>query len=184
MNKEKNYFKDTYHHLYNRGANKAVIFFERDNYLYFLRRMNHYSLKYKIKILCYCLMPNHFHIFLKKMTDEYSVSLFISALLNSYVKSINEKYKRTGTLFESKTKSKQIDNESYFVWVIKYILNNPLEAGLVQNISDWEFSNAKDLHRIRNGNLTDVKYVESFFQSRKSMIEFLTNDSIKTTYEF
>jgi len=118
------------------------------------------------------------------MTDEYSVSLFISALLNSYVKSINEKYERTGTLFESKTKSKQIDNESYFVWVIKYILNNPIEAGLVQNISDWEFSNAKDLHRIRNGNLTDVKYVESFFQSRKSMIEFLTNDSIKTTYEF
>lgn len=184
MNKAKNYFKDTYHHLYNRGANKALIFFERENYLYFLMRMKHYSHKFKIKILCYCLMPNHFHIFLKQMTDEFSVSLFISTLLNSYVKSVNEKYKRSGTLFESKTKSKQIENESYFTWVIKYILENPVEAGLVKNIGDWEFSNAKDLLGIRSGNLTDIKYVESLFQSKKNMNEFLTNDSIKSSYEY
>ena len=184
MDKEKKYYKDTFHHLYNRGANKALIFFERENYLYFLRRMKHYSLKYKIKILCYCLMPNHFHIFIKQMTDELSVSLFISTLLNSYVKSVNEKYERSGTLFESKTKSKQITDESYFVWVIKYILDNPLEVGLVQKISDWEFSNAEDLLGVRNGNLTDVKYVESFFQSGKTMIEFLTDNSIEGRYKF
>ena len=70
------------------------------------------------------------------MTDDFSVSIFISTLLNSYVKSVNEKYERSGTLFESKTKSKQIENESYFIWVIKYILDNPVQAGLVQKISD------------------------------------------------
>jgi len=129
-------------------------------------------------------MPNHFHIFLKQTTDDFSVSLFISTLLNSYVKSVNEKYERSGTLFESKTKSKQIDNESYFIWVIKYILENPVEAGLVKNISDWEFSNARDLLGMRNGNLTDVKYVVSFFQSGKIMIKFLTDNSVEGKYEF
>jgi len=129
-------------------------------------------------------MPNHFHLFLKQMTDDFSISLFISTLLNSYVKSVNEKFERSGTLFESKTKSKQISGESYFIWIIKYILDNPVKAGLVQNISDWEFSNANDLLGIRSGSLTDVKCVESFFQSRKIMIEFLTDNSIEGRYEF
>ncbi len=129
-------------------------------------------------------MPNHFHMFLKQMTDDFSISVFISTSLNSYVKSINKRYNRSGTLFESKTKSKQITTGSYFVWVIKYILENPVDARLVKKITDWEFSNAKDLLGVRNGNLTDVKYVESFFQSREIMIEFLTNKTIKNKYDF
>src|SRR4030067_119668 len=149
MEKERNYYKNSYHHLFNRGANKVLIFFERENYFYFLRRMKFYSQKYKIKILAYCLMNNHFHLFIKQ-TDDFSISLFISSLLNSYVKSVNKKYKRTGTLFESKTKSRQIADESYFKWIIKYILVNPVKAGLVKIISDWEFSNARDLIGLRN----------------------------------
>jgi len=129
-------------------------------------------------------MPNHSHIFLKQTTDEFSTSQFISSLLNSYVKSINSKYGHSGTLFESKTKSKQIEDETYLKWVIKYILENPVIAALTDSICDWEFSNARDLTGMRNGNLTDVKYVESFFQSRKVMIEFLTDKNIKTAYDF
>lgn len=184
MNKDRNYYKNTYHHLYNRGANKALIFYERENYLYFLKRMKFYADKYKIKILSYCLMPNHFHIFLKQTTDNFPVSLFISSLLNSYVKSINKKYKHSGTLFESKTRSKQIDDETYFIWIIKYILENPVHAHLAENIYDWEFSNAKDLLGVRNGNLTDVKYAASCFKSKESMIKFLTDKTIKVSYEF
>ena len=129
-------------------------------------------------------MPNHFHIFLKQTTDEFLISLFISSLLNSYVKSINQKYEHSGTLFESKTKSKQIEDETYFIWIIKYILENPVKANLAENINDWEFSNAKDLSRLRKGKLTDVKYVESFFQSRDSMVEFLIDKKIKVVYDF
>ena len=184
MDKPRPYYKNTYHHLYNRGANKALIFYERENYLYFLRKMKFYSDKYKIKILSYCLMPNHFHIFLKQTTDELSISLFISSLLNSYVKSINKKYEHSGTLFEGKTKSKHIEDESYFVWIIKYILENPVKANLADSICDWDFSNAKDLIGLRKGKLTDIKYVESFFQSRGSMIEFLMDKKIKVPYEF
>lgn len=129
-------------------------------------------------------MPNHFHIFLKQMTDDFPVSIFISTFLNSYLKSINKEYKHSGTLFESKTKSKQIKDETYFVWIIKYILENPVHAHLAENICDWEFSNAKDLTGIQNGNLTDVKYVESFFQSRASMVKFLMDKTIKVNYDF
>ena len=129
-------------------------------------------------------MSNHFHLFLKQTTDEHTISTFISSLLSSYVKSINNKYERNGTLFESKTRNKQIDDETYFVWIIKYILDNPVKANLVENIYDWEFSNTKDLIGMRNGNLTDVKYVETFFQSKDQMIQFFLDKNVRNTYSF
>jgi len=184
MDKQRNFYKDTYHHLYNRGANKAIIFHESDNYLYFLERLRFYSERYHIKVLCYCLMSNHFHLFIKQMTDDHLISDFISALLNSYVKSFNKKYERSGTLFESKTKSKIIEEESYFKWVIKYILENPVKANLVKTIADWDYSNAKDLLGIRKGSLTDTRYVDSFFQSRENLIDFLTDEKLVVGYDF
>ncbi|MDO8549056.1 MAG: hypothetical protein Q7S39_02750 [Ignavibacteria bacterium] len=60
-------------------------------------------------------------------------------------------------------KANKIEVESYFKWVIKYILENPVQAGFAKSIFDWEFSNAKDLIDLRNGNLTDVEYVDFFF---------------------
>lgn len=112
------------------------------------------------------------------------ISDFISALLNSYVKSTNKKFDRSGTLFKSKTKSKFITDEHYFVWIIKYILENPVKAKLAKKITDWEFSNAKDLLKVRRGTLTDINEVKSFFQSEEQMIKFLTDTKIKVDYEF
>ncbi|MBU0475759.1 MAG: transposase [Bacteroidetes bacterium] len=184
MDKPREYFQNTYHHLYNRGANKSNIFFDKESYLYFLKRLKYYKEKYQIEVLSYCLMPNHFHLFVKQETTDLLISEFISALLNSYVKSINKKFNRSGTLFQSKTKSKPITDEHYFIWIIKYILENPVKAKLVQTISDWEFSNAKDLLNMRRGTLTNLKEVNSFFQSEEQMIKFLTDSKINVDYEF
>ena len=163
---------------------RIKFFFDRDTYIYFLKRMKYYKNKYQIDILSYCLMPNHFHLFVRQTTEELKISKFISTLLNSYVKSINKKIDKSGTLFESKTKNKIIIDEHYFIWIIKYILENPVKARMVKRISDWEFSNAKDLLNMRNGTLTNLLEVESFFQSRKQMIEFLTDTNIKVDYKF
>jgi putative transposase len=175
MDKPRYFYKDTFHHLYNRGANKQVIFFDNANYLYFLERLRYYKVKYKIDILSYCLMPNHFHLFVRQIKEELSIVGFISCFLNSYTKSINKSYKRSGTLFESKTKSKQIIDDAYFKWVIKYILENPVKAGLEDKISDWEYSNAKDLLNFRNGNLTNIAEVKSYFFNEAQMKEFLND---------
>ena len=93
MDKERNFHKNTYHHLYNRGANKGKIFFDEESYLYFLRKLKHYKTKYSIQILSYCLMPNHFHLFVKQQEEYLRISNFLSDLLNSYVKSINKELK-------------------------------------------------------------------------------------------
>jgi hypothetical protein len=67
--------------------------------------------------------------------------------------------------------------------VIKYILENPVKAGLVNQITNWEYSNAKELFGLRNGNLTDLQEIKSFFQDEVVMKDFLANRKIKSAYE-
>ena len=52
--------KDNIYHIYNQGNNRQKIFYNRDNYLFFLQKMNDYLLPY-CDVLAWCLMPNHFH---------------------------------------------------------------------------------------------------------------------------
>ena len=52
--------KDNVYHIYNQGNNRQKIFYNRDNYLFFLQKMNDYLLPY-CDVLAWCLMPNHFH---------------------------------------------------------------------------------------------------------------------------
>ncbi len=54
----------SYYHLFNRGANKQIIFFNNENYQYFLRLLNKYLSGY-VHFLAYCLITNHFHLILK-----------------------------------------------------------------------------------------------------------------------
>jgi REP element-mobilizing transposase RayT len=51
-----------YYHLYNRGNNRQAIFFERENYLYFLRQFRYFVAAETADVVAYCLMPNHYHL--------------------------------------------------------------------------------------------------------------------------
>lgn len=62
----KNILKGQYYHLFNRGVNKQKIFFTEDNYTYCLRLIKKNSYKYQIKIIAYCLMPNHYHLLVRQ----------------------------------------------------------------------------------------------------------------------
>ena len=59
--RETPFLPDQYHHFYNRGNNRQAVFFERDNYLYFLKGIQQYLCGY-VDVLAYCLMPTHYHI--------------------------------------------------------------------------------------------------------------------------
>ncbi|MEQ9301016.1 MAG: hypothetical protein RIF33_20750 [Cyclobacteriaceae bacterium] len=113
-------------------------------------------------------MPNHFH-FLILANDNSAVplkigSLTVSALnngfrmlLSSFNQAINKQQGRTGSLFRQKTKFKHLgsDNENYPFICFNYIHQNPLSAGLVQKLEDWEFSSFRDYAGLRAGTLCD-----------------------------
>ena len=184
MDKPRNFYKNTFHHIYNRGSFQEKIFYDKADYEYFLRKLLEYKNKYFIEILCYCLMTNHYHLFIKQTKDEFSTSKFIADLSNSFTKGINKKYKRSGVLFEGKTKSRIIKDESYFKWLVKYILENPLKATLSDNYLEYEYSSAKEIMGLKKPVITSVTELLSFFDSKKSFNEFMMDENQKYSYEY
>lgn len=151
------------YHVYNRSNQQQPLFLHRDNYLYFLGKIRHHIAP-TCDVLAWCLMPNHFHLLLS--TNELSVATVqrsplplqkltesIRLLLSSYTKGFNKQYNKTGNLFQQKTKAKCVSAERYSVTVFHYIHQNPMAAGLVSKMEDWEFSSFADYAGKRNGTL-------------------------------
>jgi len=144
----KQYVEGGYYHIYNRGVNKDIIFKDQQDYSVFLRFLkeyllppNHHDLEILRKIaprripincfvdidlLAYCLMPNHFHLFVKQKTSE-GLKTFMKALATNYVIYFNRKYDRIGPLFQGIYKAVLIQNESYLLHMTRYIHTNPVE---------------------------------------------------------
>ena len=159
-----------FYHIYNRGNNKQQIFFNDDNYLFFLRKIRE-QLSSRVDILAYCLMPNHFHLLIraneksitertsfgKKSMQEFAYRVGI--MLSSYSQAINKQNNTTGSLFQQKTKAKilaEVQNNnriSYLEECFYYIHQNPVLAGLVTDLSDWPYSSYPDYAGLRNGTL-------------------------------
>lgn len=74
----------------------------------------------------WCLMKNHYHLLLSERV-EGGISLFLRKLNIGYAKSFNEKYKRTGTLFQGRTKKILIERDAHFLYILHYIHLNPLD---------------------------------------------------------
>jgi putative transposase len=163
------------YHVYNRGNNKQPIFFTEANYLYFLQKIKNEWKKYA-DVLCYCLMPNHFHVMLvpneegckniilaDKETHMQNLSKTIGKTLSSYTKAINLQNKITGNLFQKKTKAKLLTDTTniienfpiheYLLTCFHYIHQNPLKAKLVKHLAEWPYSSYPDFYNQRNGTI-------------------------------
>lgn len=151
---------DNIYHIYNRGNNKQKVFFTKKNYLFFLQKVKT-ELKPYSDIICYCLMPNHFHFMLSTFNnfDEEKFNNGYRILLSSYTKAINVQENRTGSLFQQNSKAKCLTalsnykSNNYGLVCFNYIHQNPLNAGLVSKIEDWEFSSFRDYAGTRNGTM-------------------------------
>ena len=88
-----------------------------------------------VKIICYCLMPNHFH-FLLKSEMGVGIEEFVGKVVNSYTKYVNTKNKRSGPLFEGRFKAVRIQTDEQFMHVGRYIHLNPYSSCVVKTFED------------------------------------------------
>ena len=153
------------YHVYNRGNNKQPIFYNDENYLYFLRGVQK-NISPCCDILCWCLMPNHFHFLIYanahsvvEINDDsfrrQQFSQAVKQLLSSYTKAINKQQGFTGSLFQQKTKAICVENKTQFYGetAFHYIHQNPMKAGLVNKMEEWSYSSFKDYVGLRSGKL-------------------------------
>lgn len=166
---------DQFYHIYNRGNNKRKLFFERDNYLFFLKKVRK-EINPFCEIFSYCLMPNHYHLLI--MTSETAYALHplarkIGTVQSSYTQAINYRKKSTGSAFQQKAKAKLIENKWDHLFVcFNYIHQNPLAAGLVNKLEDWEFSSYQDYAGLRNGTLINRKLAAEYVDFPDDPVEF------------
>ncbi|HAA18456.1 MAG TPA: hypothetical protein DCP28_06700 [Cytophagales bacterium] len=149
-------------HVYNRGNNSQKIFFERANYLYFLRKVGSELIPFA-DILCYCLMPNHFHFLLRPkngVDEEYHpLSFAIGNLISSYSQAMNRRYHRSGSFFQQGTKAKLLTKDGYYAYTcFQYIHWNPVAARIVQELHQWPYSSYCDYAGLRNGKLPSKEW--------------------------
>lgn len=189
---------ETLYHIYNRSND--TVFFTRENYLFFLKRIKQYIYP-NCRILAWVLMPNHFH-FLIQATEEscqnidekhrpnlQRLSKEFGRLLSSYTQAINQQKNRRGKLFSHDTNAKNLNEivfndalsgsnrftlsqTDYVTSCFLYIHQNPVMAGLVTKLEDWEFSSFRDYAGLRNGKLVD-------YELAKNIVELDFNDFYK-----
>ena len=177
--RETPFFSDQYYHFYNRGNNRQAVFFERENYLYFLKNIKKY-LREHMDILAYCLMPTHYHMLVRVRsrqqqtsevlkTSEVSVSKEVSMAMMrlgvSYTKAINKRFSRVGALFQGQFQGKPIATYSHLLNLCIYIHANPVKDGLVFLPEEWEFSNYLEWLNLREGTLVDREFIAENFGS-------------------
>ncbi len=131
-------------HVIQRGNNKSPIFFNNNDYSFFLDVLHEAKLKYPCRIYAYCLMANHFHLLIEP-EEKDNISLLMKLLGVKYVSYVNKFYKRTGTLWEGRFRSTLIDEEFYFFTCLHYIEMNPLRAGITNSPELYRWSS----YRIR-----------------------------------
>jgi len=157
-NKNQICYKGGYYHIYNRGNNKQDIFLDDSDYLFYLKRLRHAQETQKASIICYCLMPNHVHL-LVRQDSETPIYRLISSIHTSYSMYFNRKYEKVGHLFQGRFKQKAIDKDEYLLQVSSYIHLNPLSAGLVEKLEDYQWSSYSDYIGLRAGTLCDKEVI-------------------------
>jgi len=82
----------------------------------------------------WCIMDNHYHLLLSERIDG-GMSLFLRKLNVGYANYFNEKYRRSGTLFQGRTKKIHVNSDAYFLHILNYIHLNPLDFN--KNWNEW-----------------------------------------------
>mgnify|MGYP001563092996 CR=1 FL=1 len=146
MQRKEKLVKNEFYHVYNRGVEKRKIFGSDKDLLRFKRILLHYLVTDKkftdenpeleeiveatlnkslkagfrktVELVCYCLMPNHFHLLLKQLTEN-GISCYLQKVLTAYTKYFNLKNERVGPLFQGRFKAKRIETETQLIYVSK-----------------------------------------------------------------
>ena len=167
-----------YYHIYNRGNNGIDLFYETENYNHFLRLYEKY-IDPIAETFAWCLMRNHFHIlvYIKETNEidttklEYSstdkpknisASKQFSNLFNAYTLAMNNRYNRTGSLFEKNFKRKVVSSENYFRKLIFYIHNNPVHHRFTEHIVEYPWTSYGTIISTKQTKLQRNRVIESF----------------------
>ncbi len=132
------------YHVLNRGNARAEVFHKEADFQAFLEILAEASLRHPMRLLAYCLIPNHFHLALWPAQDG-DLSRWMHWLLTTHVRRYQRHYHSSGHIWQGRFKSFPIQEDDHLRVVLRYIERNPLRAKLVARAEDWPWSSLKAL---------------------------------------
>ena len=143
------------YHIMLRGVNQQQIFEDSEDCDKFLQVLKDCKAISEFKLFAYCLMGNHIHILLQETNEP--IELLMKRIATRFVYWYNIKYQRVGHLFQDRFKSEPIENDAYFLTVLRYIHQNPIKAGICKTVADYENSSYNEY--FKSSDLIDSDFV-------------------------
>ena len=129
---------DGIYHLAARGSDRQPIFaFDTDRNA-FLERLSAVVERYELACVAYCLMGNHYHLLIQ--TPDGRISAAMQELNGGYSRHFNRIHGRSAHLFRNRFFARQVDDEAYLLTACRYLVHNPVRAGLCREPGEWPWS--------------------------------------------
>ncbi|MBI4039390.1 transposase [Candidatus Daviesbacteria bacterium] len=127
-----------------------------------------------VEIICYCLMPNHFHLLLKQKL-EGGISTFVANFTNSYTRYFNTRHERIGPLFQGLFKAVLIESDEQLIHVSRYIHLNPVSSLLIEpdELESYQWSSFPEYMGSSNKNIASPKLVLDLLPSKEKYKQFV-----------
>lgn len=164
------------YHVINRGNSRAEVFHGSGDYKVFLELLASAKARYGVKIFAFCLLPNHFHLIVEPSTQT-ALSQFMHWLLTSHVRRYHRHYQGSGHVWQGRFKSFPIQRDEHLLVVLRYVLQNPVRAGLVRTPGEWTWSSLQTLE------LADPCPVDSEMEWSTAVEEPLPSQEIRALRE-
>lgn len=129
------------YHIINRGNGRAEVFHTEGDYQAFVTLLRQASERIPMRLLAYCLMPNHFHLALWPQCDG-DLSTWMQWLLTAHVRRYHRWHESSGHVWQGRFKAFPIQHDAHLLTVLRYIEQNPVRAQLAARVEDWRWSSA------------------------------------------
>ena len=126
-------------HVIQRGHNREPCFYSEQDYIRYLANLREAAKRNQVAIHAYVLMTNHIHL-LVTPGHAHSISHMMQDTGRKYVRYINTRYKRSGSLWDGRFKASLVDSEFYLLTCMRYIEMNPVRAAMVNHPSEYRWS--------------------------------------------
>jgi putative transposase len=127
------------YHALNRGNERGRVFHDADDYHGFVKLLREACARVPMRLVGFCLMPNHFHLVLWPHGDG-DLSRWMQWLLTTQVHGYRRRYRGSGHVWQGRFKAFPIAEDEHLLAVLRYVERNPLRAGLVERAEDWAWS--------------------------------------------
>ena len=173
-------WQGAFHHIMNRGVNEEKIFSSAELKSKYIELLAEKSVIYRMRILAYCIMDNHYHLLLQNSSGK--LSEFMRNLNSQYGFYYRKVVGGKGYVFQDRFKSTLIQNESYLLQAIVYVIQNPVRANLVDRFDNYSWSSGSLYFSGDNKSFIDRGFVESLFGTKENFFMALQN-AHKQKYE-